>query len=181
MIHILFGTIKRSTAPRQYIHDIDGFFDGYFCEQWMNNEWADRVLELIDKSILIAPKIVESPILGSISHEWISGGAKQLIMMNCEQYIVYDGDNLGDNCWELLLELGQTKDIMMSLSYYPRFSWIPGGKVHILNSDITVTDFKSFNKLHLMTEDRNREFDFYEVHWPFPIDMTKFALEEIDF
>ena len=130
---------------------------------------------MIDKSILIAPKIVESPILGSISHEWISGGAKQLIMMNCEQYIVYDGDNLGDNCWELLLELGQTKDIMMSLSYYPRFSWIPGGKVHILNSDITVTDFKSFNKLHLMTEDRNREFDFYEVHWPFPIDMTKFA------
>ena len=41
--------------------------------------------------------------------------------------------------------------------------------------------FESFNKLHLMTEDRNREFDFYEVHWPFPIDMTKFALEEIDF
>ena len=39
MIHILFGTIKRSTASRQYIHDIDGFFDGYFCEQWMNNEW----------------------------------------------------------------------------------------------------------------------------------------------
>ena len=40
---------------------------------------------------------------------------------------------------------------------------------------------QTFNKGHLFTEDRNKEFDFYEVDWPFPIDKTRFALEAIDF
>lgn len=103
------------------------------------------------------------------------------IMMNCEQNIVYDGDNLGDNCWPLLLELGKSKDIMMSLSYYPKFEWIPGETVHILNNDKTASDYRTFNRAHIMTGDRNKEFDFYEVQWPFPIDTSKFEMEEIDF
>ncbi len=181
MIYVLFGTIKRSTAPRQYIYDIDGFFDGYFEEQWTDNDWADKVLFEVDGSKFLAPKVVESPVLGSISHEWISGGSKQLIMMNCEQNIVYDGDNLGDNCWHLLLELGKTKNIMLTLSYYPKFDWIDGESIYIINHGTVVRDFQSFNKGHLFTEDRNKEFDFYEVDWPFPIDKTRFALEAIDF
>lgn len=181
MIYVLCGTINRETAPRQYIHDIDGYFDGYFKEEWVRNEWADRVLKEIDKSIFVAPKIVESPVLGTISHEWISGGSKQLIMMNMEQDVVYDGDNLGDNCWPLLLELGKVRDIMMSLSYYPVFEWMQGGVVKLINNGMVVDSYRSFNLCRLHTLDRNKEFEFSEVSWPLPVDMTKFELEEIDF
>lgn len=181
MIYVLYGTIIRDNAPRQYIHDIDGYFDGYFSEEWVLNDWSNKVLSMIDKSKFIAPKIVESPVLGTISHEWISGGSKQLIMMNMFQDVVYDGDNLGDNCWPLLLELGKTKDLMMSLSYYPVFNWIDGGEVKAINTEETVRDFKSFNKGHLLTEDRNKEFEFSQVSWPLPINTSRFELGEIDF
>lgn len=48
-------------------------------------------------------------------------------MMNIAPDVIYDGDNLGDNCWPLFLELGKTKDIAISLSYFPQFDWIPEG------------------------------------------------------
>lgn len=44
----------------------------------MANDWAKRVIKEIDKSDLVAPKVVESPILGQIPYTWISGGAKLL-------------------------------------------------------------------------------------------------------
>ena len=103
MLHVLFGEIDVETAPIQYIYDIDVMFDYHFKDSWMENEFAHRVVEEIDESKVIAPKIIESPVLGTIIHEWISGGAKQLIMMNSEPNVVYAGNNIGDNCWPLLL------------------------------------------------------------------------------
>lgn len=182
MLHVYFGEIDPNDmgkAPRYYIHDIDGFFDGYFEESWMQNEVAKRVVQEIDNSELIAPKIIESPVLKTISHECISGGAKQLIMAYNIPEVVYDGNNFGDNCWPLLLEISKEKDIAISLSYFPFFEWVDGVQVHIINTDKLVDSFKEFNLAHI--GNTTEYFDFYSVNWCINVDTTKFELEEIDF
>ncbi|MCM1222809.1 MAG: DUF4869 domain-containing protein [Lachnospiraceae bacterium] len=182
MLHIYFGEIDPNNMkdiPRYYIHNVDAFFDAYFEEEWMQNEIAKRAVKEIDKSELIAPKIIESPVLKTISHEWLSGGAKQIIMSYSVPEVVYDGDNLGDNCWPLLLEISKERDIAISLSYYPIFKWVDDTQVHILNSDEIVSSFDEFNTRHIKLGDKY--FEFKSINWQIPIDTTKFALEDFDF
>lgn len=172
MLHVLFGEIDVETAPIQYIYDIDVMFDYHFKDSWMENEFAHRVVEEIDESKVIAPKIIESPVLGTIIHEWISGGAKQLIMMNSEPNVVYAGNNLGDNCWPLLLELSLNKDIAIDLTYFPEFDWTDNIPVHIINTNCIVNNFRDFLNAHLEIADK--EFEFSEIEWNIKIDFNKF-------
>lgn len=179
MLYIKFGTIDMSTAPRQYIRDIDGFFDGYFENYWVD-DWAKKVVLEIDKSTFLSPKTIQSPVLDVVPYFWISGGSKQLIMMNIEQSTVYDGDNFGDNCFRLLLELGQMKDIQMTLSYFPRFNWLDGAKATIIGTGEVVDSFDSFSDSfgHGSTYER---FDFNKIDWPIKINPDAFKEDEIDF
>lgn len=181
MVYVKFGLINWDTAPRQFIYDIDGFFDGYFEDHWIDDYWAPKVLQEIDKSKFIAPKVVDSPMLGPISHERISGGSKLLIMMNNIQNIVYEGDNLGDNCWPLFLELSKQKDFMISLSYFPIFKWVDGATVIDIDTGEKATNFDQFNTMHLRSPNMNNEYEFDAVKWPLKIDKSIFELEEIDF
>lgn len=179
MIYIAYGVINQKTAPRYYIHDMDGYFDGYFEDSWMKNDIAKRAISEIDKSELIAPKVIESPILGQIPYTWISGGSKIIIMMNIAPDVIYDGDNLGDNCWPLFLELGKTKDIAISLSYFPQFEWIPGGLATSLDTGRIIHNFDEFADEFLRSSLDTREFD--DIDWPIKIDTEKFKPDEIDF
>lgn len=172
MLHILFGEINRATAPLQFIWDIDGTFDYNFEDEWMQNDFAKEVIEVVDQSKLIAPKIIESPVLGTIIHEWISGGAKTLIMMYNVNNIVHCGNNLGDNCWPLLLKLSKSKDIVIDLTYYPKFDWVDNTSVHIINNNKIVNNFDSFLTEHLGVIDKIYEFS--DIKWPIEIDYTKF-------
>ena len=104
MLYAYFGSIDEDTAPLQYVAHIDAWFDGYYEESWMD-DWAERVISEVDKSKLLYPSVVESPWLGTIPTVKISGGAKQLIMAKNISGIVFNGNNFGDNCFPLLLEL----------------------------------------------------------------------------
>lgn len=179
MIHVYFGDIIIESAPRQYIRDIDGYFDGYFDDNWMQNDIAKEAIKEIDKSTLIAPKVIESPVFNTISHEWLSGGTKQIIMTYSIQDIIYDGDNFGDNCWPLLLKVGFSKTVALSMSYFPIFNWVDGARVHILNNNKIVSSFKEFNRAHL--DIGNKDFKFTDVPWPIQINPDRFKFEGIDF
>ena len=65
-------------------------------------------------------------------------------MANAASNIVFNGDNFGDNCFPLLLELSKSKDIMMNLYYHPDFVWVPDVKVKILNSGRVVDNIRDF-------------------------------------
>lgn len=49
MIYIQFGKINTDTSPRQYLWQIDSYFDGYFEDDWMKDGWAKRVIKEIDR------------------------------------------------------------------------------------------------------------------------------------
>lgn len=177
MIYIQYGTINADNAPRQYLWQIDNYFDAYFEDIWMQDGWAKKVLETIDKSKLVAPKIIDSPVFGVVPYQWISGGSKLLILMNMVQDIVYDGDNLGDNCWPLLLELGKTKDIMISLSYFPEFKWVDGGEVTILETGEVINNHYDFVTSHMHSKYKYSELEFSDIKWPKYINYERFKPE----
>lgn len=185
MIYIQFGKINTDTSPRQYLWQIDSYFDGYFEDDWMKDGWAKRVIKEIDRSDLVAPKILDSPVFGIIPYQWISGGAKLLIMMNNIQDIVYDGDNLGDNCWPLFLELGKSKDITITLSYFPRFKWIEGGKVTLMEDNSIIDNFDDFVTSHIHSKFKYKDQEFNSINWPKPVNSERFkpeiSEEDLDF
>ena len=182
MIYIAYGTIIPETAPRQYIIDIDRFFDGYFEDDWMKGEIAKRAIAEIDSSELVAPKVIESPVLGQIPYTWISGGAKIIIMMDNVQDIIYDGDNLGDNCWPLFLEIGKTKDIAINLTYYPRFEWTHGGQAVSIDTGHVIKSFEDFRDEYIRSfKNLHANRDFNSINWPIKINYNRFKLDEIDF
>lgn len=117
--------------------------------------------------------------MGQVSVEGLSGGAKQLIMANMVPNVVFNGNNFGDNCFPLLLELSKTKDIMMDLYYHPIFDWPEGAELTSINTGNIVRDYKEFAHEHLSSEVYGLT-DFDKVKWPLELNRDAFRDEWFD-
>ena len=88
----------------------------------------------VDKSTVIAPRIIESPVLGAITPGELSGGVKTLILIDQVPDKVFNASTCGDNCAHWLLKMGMEKNITVNLRHLMDF----GEKeftIHILNTD----------------------------------------------
>lgn len=181
MLYVWFGTVTgKDEKSKYYVDSIDVMFDAFFEEKWTDNDWAKHIVEKIDKSKLISPKIVDSPWLGIIPITQISGGAKELIMMNNIQDVVYDGNNMGDNCFESLLELTKTKDIAIELYYSPQFNWVDGARVMSLRTGKMLNSRREWGLDYLSTDftDKKR---LEEIDWHINVNKNRLSFGEIDF
>lgn len=79
----------------------------------------------IDKSELIGPNLVISPVLGSIPVSRLSGGVKTLIQIAHDPEHVYNASACGDNCAAWLLRIGKEKDVLVRLGHQMRFTEEP--------------------------------------------------------
>lgn len=173
MLYVYFGSINPTTSPREYVTSIDSWFDSYYEKDWLTDGWAERVIREVDKSKMIAPEVVDSPWLGMIPITKISGGAKQLIMAKAVKGIVFNGNNFGDNCFPLLLELSTKMDIMMDLYYYPNFDWVRDIPVTVINTGKVIRDRREFGIHHMLYKDIGFT-EFSSVKWPLPINYDIF-------
>lgn len=58
MLYVWFGTINgKDEKSKYYVDSIDVMFDAFFEEKWTDNDWAKHIVEKIDKSKLISPKL----------------------------------------------------------------------------------------------------------------------------
>lgn len=91
----------------------------------------------IDRSTIIAPRIIDSPVLGAITPRELSGGVKTLILIAHVPDKIFNASTCGDNCAKWLLKMGEEKDITINLRHLMDFG---SGKfdIHILNTDQTV-------------------------------------------
>lgn len=168
MLNIFFGSVNSLTAPLEYVAHIDPWFDTWFNPDWMKDGWAKRVLKEIDDSELINPRSIYNRTLGDLGIKDISGGSKQLIMAKALPGVVYNGNNFGDNCWPLLLELSKTVAIQMDLFYHPKFNWVDGVEVRIINTGKIVHNFKEFRDAHF-DADEYAYYEFGDINWPLKI------------
>jgi hypothetical protein len=97
-------------------------FDYECDESWFMSDFAKRAVKDIDKSDLIGPHLVQSPILGAIPPKELSGGVKSVIMAYEQPTLrKYSSILYGDNCTKWLLEAATDRDITIVLEHFLGF------------------------------------------------------------
>lgn len=117
MLSIYYGDYDRDN----YIFDPDTFFNNTYEDEWMTDDLTVEMVRDVDKSEVISPHLVDSPFLGSIPVEKLSGGVKTLILVNHDLDHVFNASACGDNCAKWLLEIGRKKDVLVRLGYFMDF------------------------------------------------------------
>lgn len=106
--------------PEDEIISTSRYFNNSYTDEWLDG-WAKRVIHEVDRSNLISPGLVDSPVLGPITIREISGGAKALITMNADSSVISNANSCGENCAGLLAELSKQKNFSIYLAYPMNF------------------------------------------------------------
>ncbi len=117
MLQIIFGEYK----GKDYIFDPDTYFDNAYEDEWLTDSLSKEMVRDIDRSELIGPNLVQSPVLGAIPPGRLSGGVKTLILIANDPEHVFNASACGDNCALQLLKLGAMKDVTIRLGYLMNF------------------------------------------------------------
>ena len=92
------------------------------------------MIQDIDQSKVIGPRVIDSPVLGAITPRELSGGVKTLILIAHVPDKIFNASTCGDNCAKWLLKMGEERDITINLRHLMDF-----GKqtfeINILNTD----------------------------------------------
>ena len=131
MLNIYFGDMP------QAIYNTAVYFKNTYEDDWITDELSREMIKDIDRSTVVAPRIIDSPVLGAITPRELSGGVKTLILIAHVPDKIFNASTCGDNCAKWLLKMGEKKDITINLRHLMDFG---NGKfdIHILNTDQTV-------------------------------------------
>lgn len=122
MLSIFFGEInKGDDLSEKYIDNPDIYFDNQYEDEWITDDFSKKMVKSVDRSEIIAPHLVESPFLGPIPPERLSGGVKTLILINNDDEHIFNGSYCGDNCAEWILKICDKKDRTIRLGYIMHF------------------------------------------------------------
>lgn len=87
---------------------------------------------------LIGENLIESPVLGPIPPERLSGGVKTLLLMAFDvSGNVFNATACGDNCAKWILQIAEKKDLTITLHNSMRFGKEPY-EIRILNTGVVV-------------------------------------------
>ena len=75
MLNIYFGDMPEA------VYNTSVYFNYTYEDEWLTSDFAKEVIKKIDKSNVLGPHAIESPVLGVIPPENLSGGTKTLLLM----------------------------------------------------------------------------------------------------
>lgn len=110
MLKIHFG------IREQTINHIKIEFKNGYNPDWFNDPLVKEMILDVDKSEVLSPNCIQSPILGQISPRDLSGGVKALIMMLKTAFPV-NASKCGDNCAKWILKIAEIKDLEIDLEH----------------------------------------------------------------
>lgn len=117
MLKIYYGDLESDN----YIFNPDVFFNNSYEDEWITDSFSVEMIKDIDKSDVIGPRVIDSPFLGSIPVERLSGGVKTLILMNNDSEHIFNASACGDNCAKWILKIAEKKDLTIRLGYLMDF------------------------------------------------------------
>ena len=92
----------------------------------------------VDKSKVIGANLIESPVLGPIPPERLSGGVKTLLLMAFDvSGNIFNATACGDKCAKWILQMAEKKDLTITLHHSMRFGKEPY-EIRILNTGVVV-------------------------------------------
>ena len=115
MLNIYFGNMEEA------IYDPSMYFRNQYEEKWITDEISKRIIKEIDNLKVIDKKVIESPVLGSITPNDLSGSAKTLILIAHDKKNIFNATTCGDDCASLLFELAKNRKVTINLRYIMDF------------------------------------------------------------
>lgn len=101
MLNIFFGDMPEA------IYNTEVYFKNTYQDQWLEDDFAKRVIEKVDKSQVLDTHLIKSPVLGLIPPVMLSGGTKTLLLIKNNPDLVFNASTCGDNCARFILELAR--------------------------------------------------------------------------
>ena len=141
MLRIYYGELE----SEKYIFNPDVFFNNSYEDDWITDSISRQMIKDIDGSDVVGPRLIDSPYLGAIPVERLSGGVKTLILMKFDSEHIFNASACGDNCAEWILKIGSEKDLTIRLGYLMNF-----GKndfeIEVANLNTVVHTMKELNE-----------------------------------
>ena len=141
MLKIYYGDIETD----KYIFNPDAFFNNSYEDEWITDPLSVQMIKDIDGSDVVGPRLIDSPFLGAIPTERISGGVKTLILMNNDTDHIFNASACGDDCAPWILRIGQKKDLTIRLGYLMDFGK-EDFEIEIVNLHQVVYTMKELNE-----------------------------------
>lgn len=138
MLSIYLGQMEEA------IYYPPAYFNNTYDDEWITDPLTVEMIKDVDKSEVIGPHLIESPVLGPISVKEISGGVKTLILMDFDDSgRIFNASACGNNCAKWILEIGKRKDLTINLRHIMNFGKEPF-EIKILNNGEMVQDLDRF-------------------------------------
>lgn len=138
MLNIYLGDMKEA------VYHPPTYFDNMYEDEWITNSLSVEMILDVDKSAVVGPHLIESPVLGPISPKELSGGVKTLILMALdESNMVFNASACGDNCSKWILKIAEKKDLTINLRHIMDFGE-ETFEAQILNNGRQVHDMQEF-------------------------------------
>ena len=103
------------------IYNTSVYFKNRYEDSWLIDEFAKTVIKDIERSEVLDAHTIQSPVLGQIPPDKLSGGVKALILMKNEPGKIFNASNCGDNCAKWILKLGEEKNFTIALYHIMDF------------------------------------------------------------
>ncbi len=128
MLHVFYGDMPEA------IFNTAVFFKNSYDDEWIVNDLSKQMIADVDSSIVLGTGVIDSPILGKIAPERLSGGVKTLMLVKFMPEMVFNASTCGNNCARWLLKIAENEDRTINLRNIMDF-----GKdeftIHIINDD----------------------------------------------
>jgi hypothetical protein len=148
MLNIFINTDKTvedgDVRKLGYVSNVTGYFDANYEIDWFDDAFIRRIIKEVDNSEVIGENKTQTmynEIIGHFPPMMLSSGCKCLILLYKED-IKINGDRLGDNCLNLMLEISRMKDITIALGHIPPFE--QDFDAYIVNTDSYIHSFKEY-------------------------------------
>jgi hypothetical protein len=121
MLNIIFNRGSKDIDNANYVFSPDTYFKYNYEDEWFEDEFVKEMILDVDNSEVISANSINSPVLGIIAPERLSGGVKALIIMYKEPDLIVNASACGDNCAKWILAIGKKQDITIRLGYEMEF------------------------------------------------------------
>ena len=136
MLSIIYGDVKNS------IYNTNVYIKNTYEPEWLESDLAKKIVKDIDNSDVLSGECINSPVLGQIPPERLSGGVKTLLLMLNEPDKIFNASTCGDNCAKWILEIGKQKDLTINLRHMMGFGKDTEFEIRIQNGGEVVHSMK---------------------------------------
>ena len=128
MLHVFYGDMPEA------IYSTAVYFKNAYEDAWIVDPFNMEMIRDVDDSTVLASGVIDSPVLGKIPPERLSGGVKTLMLIRMMPEQVFNASQCGDNCAKWLLKMTETEDRTINLRHIMDFGDGPFA-IHIVNTD----------------------------------------------